>query len=66
MAGSLLVDDLNKILADIGFKDITIFLEHVYTKDVIQSLLGSDAKINASDLDLLDGAFGSAVIKAVK
>jgi len=66
MAGSLLVDDLNKILADIGFKDITIFLEHVYTKDVIQSLLGSNAKINASDLDLLDGAFGSAVIKAVK
>jgi len=57
---------LNKTLAHVGFKDVTISLEHVYTKDVIKSMLGNEAKIDSADFDLLDGAFGSAVIKAVK
>jgi len=57
---------LNKTLAHVGFKDITISVEHVYSKDVIKSMLGDEAKTDSVDFDLLDGAFGSAVIKAVK
>ena len=66
IAGSMPVDELNKALAHVGFKDISISVEHVYSKDVIKSMLGDEAKIDSVDFDLLDGAFGSAVIKAVK
>jgi len=66
IAGSMPVDELNNTLAHVGFKDISISVEHVYTKDVIKSMLRDEAKTDSVDFDLLDGAFGSAVIKAVK
>jgi len=66
VAGALYVEDYKKLLAQAGFNQIDIYIEHVYTKDIIGSLVGEDVKLEPADLDRIDGAFGSAIIKAVK
>jgi len=69
IAGTISTEAYTDILKDLGFKNIQIEPIHVYTKAIIQSLMEekqSIYKFNNINLDLVDGAFAGAHIKAVK
>jgi ubiquinone/menaquinone biosynthesis C-methylase UbiE len=71
IAGTIKIEDYEAILREVGFKNIEITPVNIYTKDFIQSI---STKLNKNlnniysqdELNLLDGAFASAAIKAVK
>ncbi|EKE03369.1 MAG: hypothetical protein ACD_20C00211G0003 [uncultured bacterium] len=63
IAGTISIEEYTNILKDLGFKNIQIEPVHVYTKSIIESLMEEKQSL---DLDLLDGAFAGAHIKAVK
>lgn len=70
IAGALTIEEYTQILKESGFNDVNIEIAHVYTKDVIESIL-SNKKIlidydDSSNLELLDGAYAGALIKARK
>jgi len=69
VAGSLSIDEYERILKNAGFTDISIEPIHIYTKSIIQNeILNSNPDVlnSISDLDSLDGAFAGAQIKAKK
>jgi ubiquinone/menaquinone biosynthesis C-methylase UbiE len=71
IAGTLKVDEYKKILEKVGFKNIEIEPVHIYTKSVIEGLAKQKdtnlADVLAqTDIEILDGAFAGAYIKAYK
>lgn len=67
IAGVLHVAEYKSILEKVGFKDIEIQPENVYTKENIESIKGNKSIPEIDrNISLLDGAFASAYIKAVK
>lgn len=70
IAGALKVDEYIGILEQVGFKNIEVKPEHIYTKDVIEDLTGRKAdflnEVEMKHLYLLDGAYAGAYIRATK
>jgi SAM-dependent methyltransferase len=70
IAGALSIDEYRSILEKVGFKNIEIKPVHIYTKDVITDVLNEKKHLINVDfnnmLDLVDGAFAGAYIKAIK
>ncbi|HYF82925.1 MAG TPA: arsenite methyltransferase [Clostridia bacterium] len=70
IAGALSTDEYKTILEKVGFKHIEIKPVHVYTKEVILEILQQKnylLEIEVGDvLELLDGAYAGAYIKAEK
>lgn len=70
IAGALKVDEYKSILEQAGFKNIEVKPVHIYTRDVIEGLTGRKADFlgdnEAKYLDLLDGAYAGAYIRATK
>ncbi|MDH7577928.1 MAG: hypothetical protein QHH75_08920 [Bacillota bacterium] len=66
IAGALDIDVYRRLLSKVGFRDVEVRPEHVYTKSVVESMFGGKTKVNPADLDLVDGAFASAFIKATR
>jgi arsenite methyltransferase len=69
ISGALEVEQYKRLLAQAGFKSVSIEPVHVYTKDIIRSeIIGKNrrlAKYKAM-ADLADGMFAGALIKATK
>ncbi|MFT9497216.1 arsenite methyltransferase [Anaerosolibacter sp.] len=71
IAGTLKVDDYKRILEKVGFTNVEIEPVHVYIKSVIESLAKQkDTNLTdilaQADIEVLDGAFAGAYIKAYK
>jgi ubiquinone/menaquinone biosynthesis C-methylase UbiE len=69
VSGALTVEEYEKILKKIGFKDIEITPVNIYTKDVIKEIVESKKLVDiypATDEEVLDGAFAGAHVKAYK
>lgn len=70
VAGALEVEEYRAILERVGFRRIEIKPVHIYTKDIIEELLEGKKHLlgiePGDELDLLDGAFAGAYVKAVK
>lgn len=70
LGGTLSVENYRAILEKIGFKDINVEPAHIYTKEIIESTFLKDKYlgdvVNNIDLDIIDGAFAGAYIKARK
>jgi SAM-dependent methyltransferase len=69
IAGALEASEYKRLLETAGFTSVSIDPVHVYTKDVIESeIIGKNRKYAKykSQIDLADGVFASALIKAVK
>jgi arsenite methyltransferase len=69
IAGTVKIEEYKSILERAGFKNIEIEPAHVYTKEVILELLQDKEDLFGSlniNLDVVDGAFAGAFIKAVK
>lgn len=69
VSGALNIEEYKKILKKAGFKNITIEPVHIYTKSlIIQEILEPELKekYDESMIDMLDGAFAGAQIKAWK
>lgn len=71
IAGTIKIEVYKEILENVGFKNIEIEPVITYTKDFIQGIAQKfnrdlDTIYNQEELDLLDGAFASAAIKAIK
>lgn len=70
LGGTLRIEEYKDILNKVGFKDIEIVPEHIYTKSVIEENFLNDKNmgnfIQNIDLDMVDGAFAGAYIKAIK
>lgn len=67
---TLTIEEYRAILQKAGFKDIEVEQVHVYTKSLIENAFLKDKYlgnvIQSVDLDVLDGAFAAAYIKARK
>lgn len=70
IAGTITIGEYTRILANAGFKNIEITPEHIYTKEIIEQtfLKGNslDSVMDDVTIELLDGAFAGAYIKAEK
>lgn len=70
IAGSLLIDQYKQILQDSGFKNIDIEPVHIYSREVIESMIDIkkllEANLTAQDWTNIDGAFAGAFVKAIK
>ncbi|WP_160673604.1 arsenite methyltransferase [Clostridium sp. C8-1-8] len=68
LGGTLTSKEYKDILQKVGFKDIEVKPAHVYTKSIIEStfLEGKEDLKNPAYLDVIDGAFAGAYIKARK
>lgn len=70
LGGTITAEEYRSILEKVGFKDIEIKPAHVYTKQIIESIFLQNKNlgdvIKARDIDLIDGAFAGAYIKAHK
>lgn len=69
IAGTISVEEYTSILENLTFKDISIEPVNTYTKSVIQALMEEKAFLDKTaniDLDVVDGAFAGAHIKAYK
>jgi ubiquinone/menaquinone biosynthesis C-methylase UbiE len=70
VGGALEVEEYKTILERVGFRSIEIKPVHIYTKDIIEELLEEKKHLlgiePGDELDLLDGAFAGAYVKAVK
>lgn len=70
LGGTLKSEEYNNILDEVGFKNIEINAEHIYTKSVIKENFLNDKNmgkfIQSINLDAVDGAFAGAYIKATK
>lgn len=69
IAGALNIKKYEEILKNMGFKNIEITPENVYTKNIIQSI-AQEKKLGdiylQMDSELLDGAYAGAYVKAYK
>ncbi len=68
LAGTIGIDEYQAVLEKAGFKEIEITSVSVYTKEVLESIYGTDYlhDFNAEQAAELYGAFASAHIKALK
>lgn len=69
VSGALTVEEYEKILKKIGFKEIEITPVNIYTKDVIKEIVESKKLVDIylkADEEVLDGAFAGAHVKAYK
>lgn len=67
IAGTIKIEEYKEILEKVGFKNIEIEPVHTYTKDFIKGISKKfSSDLNIDQLNLLDGTFASAAIKAVK
>jgi SAM-dependent methyltransferase len=70
VGGALEVEEYRTILEKVGFNSIEIKPVHIYTKDIIEELIKGKKHLlgiePGDELDLLDGAFTGAYVKAVK
>lgn len=70
LGGTLTTREYKAILEKVGFKDIEIEPAHIYTKSIIESTFLQDKYlgdvVDGNDLDVIDGAFAGAYIKARK
>ncbi|MFZ5969274.1 MAG: arsenite methyltransferase [Bacillota bacterium] len=71
IAGTMKVDEYRHVLEKVGFKEIDIQPVHIYTLDVIQSILNVkylelSSLFSEAELEMIDGAFAGAYIKAYK
>lgn len=70
LGGTLKGEEYRSILEKVGFKDIEVIPEHIYTKSIIKSNYLQDKYlgdvVQSADLDAIDGAFAGAYIKARK
>ncbi len=71
IAGTIRIDEYKDLLEKVGFSKIEINPAHVYSKSVIQQLLEGKKMLvgdffDEDSLDIVDGAFAGAYIKAYK
>lgn len=67
LAGTLDMEEYRRILEKVGFKNIEIEPVGIFTRAVMESMYGDGLdKLEGMDLNLLDGAFASAHIRADK
>lgn len=70
LGGTLSAGEYKAILEKVGFKDIEVQPAHIYTKSVVESTFLKDKYLDdvleGIDLDIVDGAFAGAYIKAIK
>jgi ubiquinone/menaquinone biosynthesis C-methylase UbiE len=70
LGGTLSAKEYRAILEKVGFKDIEVVPAHIYTKSIIESTFLNDKHlgnvVKGVDLELVDGAFAGAYIKARK
>lgn len=70
LGGTLTAEEYRAILEKVGFKDIEVEPAHIYTKSIIEStfLKNKDLReiVDGIELDVIDGAFAGAYIKARK
>ena len=70
IAGALNVEEYSSILKQVGFKNIEVKPVHIYTRDILEDLTGRKADFlsgeEAKYLDLLNGAYAGAYIRASK
>jgi hypothetical protein len=69
ISGALTVEDYERILKKVGFKEIEITPVNIYTKDVIRDIAESKNLgdiYSKMDEAALDGAFAGAHVKAYK
>lgn len=68
LGGSINADEYRNILERLGFTNIEVTVEHIYSKEAIKDLISDKSldKNDLFDLTLIDGAFAGAYIKAVK
>ncbi|MDF2678349.1 MAG: methylase involved in ubiquinone/menaquinone biosynthesis, partial [Bacillota bacterium] len=69
ISGALTVEDYERILKKVGFKDIEITPVNIYTMDVIKDIAESKNLCDIyskMDEEVLDGAFAGAHVKAYK
>jgi len=69
IAGTISIEEYTNILKKLGFKNVQIEPVYVYTKSIIEALMKEKQSMNGLkniDLDLVDGAFAGAHIKAYK
>ncbi|MDP4090778.1 MAG: arsenite methyltransferase [Bacillota bacterium] len=70
LGGTLTVEEYKEILAKVGFKDIEVVPAQIYTKAIIESAFlqveNLEDVVKDIDLDVVDGAFAEAYIKARK
>ncbi|HWP96947.1 MAG TPA: arsenite methyltransferase [Syntrophomonadaceae bacterium] len=69
LGGTLRIEEYESTLKKVGFKNIEIDPAHVYTKEIITGLASCSCfkpLIDEVNLDVIDGAFASAYVKARK
>lgn len=70
LGGTLTAEEYREILEKVGFKDIEVEPVHIYTKSIIENTFLKDKYlgdvVDGIDLDVIDGAFAGAYIKARK
>lgn len=68
IAGTIKIDEYEKVLKEVGFKEIKIEPIHVYTEALIKDIISSKQFKQDIDInwDRLDSAFAGANIKAIK
>ncbi len=62
-AGALRIDEFERCLARVGFKDISIVPEFIYGKEVLGNPGG---QLTGEEWEALDGAYAGALVKASK
>jgi SAM-dependent methyltransferase len=65
LGGTLAVEEYRRILEKVGFTGVAIEPVHIYTKSLIEELVQGRREANV-DLDVIDGAFAGANVKASK
>lgn len=69
ISGALTITEYERILNNLGFKEIEITIANIYTKDFIKGLAESKdlgELYSKMDKDAIDGAFAGAYVKAYK
>lgn len=70
LGGTLNIEEYKNILEKVGFKNIEVKPVHIYTKSIIKETFLKNKYLNEAvrsiDLDLIDGAFAGAYVKAYK
>jgi arsenite methyltransferase len=70
LGGTLTADEYKAILTKVGFMDIDVDPVHIYTKSIIENTFLKDKYlgdvVDGIDLNMIDGAFAGAYIKARK
>jgi len=69
IAGALPVDEYERTLKKVGFKDIEITPVNIYTKDLVEEMAkrkNAAKLLEGLDMQIVDGAFAGAHVKAYK